>query len=245
MASNFTKLNNKFASKKDWQERVMQLYLPNNNPDKIIATFVNPFSYPILQNEPELCQAFDMIFSDGSLHTKLHNLFCKNKIDRVSFDLSSIAKDTLLRAQEQQLKVALIGGKPEHADALPTKLLSLFPNLVISYCRDGYFHSEAEKQCCFTELENSTPDIIIVGMGTPLQEKFLLQCVERVESAREFYTCGGFLEQTATKGDYYHPLVKKLGLRWLQRAIMHKHVRERLIRDYPRFIFKYSLSHFK
>ncbi|WP_257324834.1 WecB/TagA/CpsF family glycosyltransferase [Pseudoalteromonas rhizosphaerae] len=245
MANNFTKLNNKFSSKKDWQEKVKQLTYSNNDSDKIIATFVNPYSYPILQDEPELWQAFNMIFSDGLLHTKLHNIFCENKIDRVSFDLSSIAKDTLLRAQEQRLKVAFIGGKPEHAVALPAKLFVLFPNLIISYCRDGYFDLKDEKQRCFTELDNCTPDIIIVGMGTPLQEQFLLQCVERVKSAREFYTCGGFLEQTATKGDYYHPLVKKLGLRWLQRAIMHKHVRDRLIRDYPQFIVKYCMSHFK
>lgn len=237
-------LDKKIVSKNVWEKKLEKIYTTVGR-EKIIATFVNPFSYPILINKPDLYNQFNLIFSDGLLHTKLHNIFCKNKIDRVSFDLSSIAKDTLLRAQEQQLKVALIGGKPEHADALPTKLLALFPNLIISYCRDGYFNLEDEKQRCFIELVNSSPDIIIVGMGTPLQEKFLLECVERVESAREFYTCGGFLEQTATKGDYYHPLVKKLGLRWLQRAIMHKHVRERLIRDYPLFIFKYCLSHFK
>ena len=245
MADNFTKLNSKFLSKKDWQEKVKQLTCLSNGSDKIIATFLNPFSYPILINKPELYNQFNFIFSDGSLHTKLHNLFCENKIDRVSFDLSSIAKDTLLRAQKQQLKVALIGGKPEHADVLPAKLLALFPNLIISYCRDGYFNVEDEKQHCFIELESCSPDIVIVGMGTPLQEKFLLECVERVESAKEFYTCGGFLEQTATKGDYYHPLVKKLGLRWLQRAFIHKHVRDRLIKDYPRFIVRYCLSHFK
>lgn len=235
-------LDEKLVSKSDWIYKVSGI---RSGEQKVVATFVNPFSYPILINKPELYNQFNFIFSDGSLHTKLHNLFCENKIDRVSFDLSSIARDTLLRAQEQQLKVAFIGGKPEHADALPTKLLSLFPNLIISYCRDGYFNLQDDKQHCFTELVKCSPDIVIVGMGTPLQEKFLLECVERVESAKEFYTCGGFLEQTATKGDYYHPLVKKLGLRWLQRAIMHKHVRDRLIKDYPRFIVKYCRSHVK
>lgn len=235
-------LDGQIVSKSAWEQKVNEVYLADSG-EKIIATFVNPFSYPILLDKPDLSSRFNLIFSDGALHTKLHNIFCKNKIDRVSFDLSSIAQDTLIRAQKNQLKVAFIGGKPEHANALPGKLLELFPGLNIALCRDGYFNGEQEKAECIKELHTLEPDIVIIGMGTPLQEEFLLKAVESVSSAREFYTCGGFLEQTATKGDYYHPLVKKLGLRWLQRACMHSHVRNRLLKDYPKFLIQYIKKH--
>jgi N-acetylglucosaminyldiphosphoundecaprenol N-acetyl-beta-D-mannosaminyltransferase len=235
-------LDRQIVSKSVWDQKVNEVYLANSS-EKIIATFVNPFSYPILLDKPDLSSRFNLIFSDGALHTKLHNMFCVNKIDRVSFDLSSIAKDTLLRAQKMNLRIAFIGGKPEHSEALPCKLLELFPELNIVFCRDGYFGDEKEKKECIVDLKGSQPDIVIIGMGTPLQEEFLLKVVDGLPSTREFYTCGGFLEQTATKGDYYHPIVKKLGIRWLQRAIMHSHVRKRLFLDYPRFIFNYIKSH--
>lgn len=236
-------LDSKLKSEQQWHEAVSDIYNNKEANKKIVATFVNPFSYQILQSQPALYKQFNYIFSDGALHTKLHNKFCENKINRVSFDFSSIAKDTLLRAEKEHLKVAFIGGKPEHADELPHKMKALFPRLNIAYCRDGYFNSDDEKQSCFNGLQALSPDIVIVGMGTPLQEHFLLQCLNRLKDTKEFYTCGGFLEQTATKGDYYHPVVKKLGLRWLQRALLHSHVRQRILKDYPKFVFSYIKSH--
>ncbi|TMP36631.1 WecB/TagA/CpsF family glycosyltransferase [Pseudoalteromonas rubra] len=243
MCEYFAELDSKLSSKEEWERRIEQLYCSKETEQRLVATFVNPFSYPVLLEEPSLFRQFDLIFSDGLLHTRLHNAFCDNKIDRVSFDLSSIASDTLARAEANNLKVAFVGGKYEHAQTLPEKLLELFPKLNIAYCRDGYFNSDIEKEHCFEQLNLAVPDIVIVGMGTPLQEKFLVQCVEKVSNVKEFYTCGGFLEQTATKGDYYHPLVKKLGLRWLQRAYRHSHVRKRLLQDYPKFVVSYIRRH--
>ena len=79
-------------------------------------------------------------------------------------------------------------------------------------------------------------------MGTPIQEDFAIYCLQNSKFIKKAVTCGGFITQTAIKGDYYHPLIKKLGLRWLQRAYLHKHVRDRLFRVYPKFIFSYLLD---
>ncbi|QTL36100.1 WecB/TagA/CpsF family glycosyltransferase [Pseudoalteromonas viridis] len=240
MRKEYQFLDEKIVPKSRWQSAINEL---EGEGSIVIATFVNPFSYSILQSRPELVEQFNYIFSDGILHTKLHNLFCDNKIDRVSFDLSSIAKDTLLRAENKGLRVAFIGGKPEHAAVLEQKMKELFPQLQVCICRDGYFDNDEQKSQAVDEIMLAKPDIVIVGMGTPLQEEFLLKCVAKNTSANEFYTCGGFLEQTATKGDYYHPLVKKLGIRWLQRAILHSHVRKRIFKDYPKFVLNYIKSH--
>lgn len=234
-------LDSKIKSKDDWRNLLSTVYNKSDSP--LIATFVNPFSYQLLVNRVDLCSRFNLILSDGALHTKLHNTFCKNKINRVSFDLSSIAKDVLQRASETGLKVAFIGGKQSHIDILEERLSDLFPGLNVCYARNGYMDIE-EKKSCIKNLKSQSPDIVIVGMGTPLQEEFLISCLDSNINAKEFYTCGGFIEQTATKGDYYYPIVKKLGIRWLQRAVMHSHVRKRLLVDYPRFVFNYLKEHF-
>jgi N-acetylglucosaminyldiphosphoundecaprenol N-acetyl-beta-D-mannosaminyltransferase len=78
-------------------------------------------------------------------------------------------------------------------------------------------------------------------MGTPYQEDFALLAKKFLKSSF-IITCGGFLTQTSIRPDYYSPLVKRLGLRWLQRAIYHKHVRRRLIVDYPKFMIRYIVG---
>ena len=83
------------------------------------------------------------------------------------------------------------------------------------------------------------PEVVLVGMGTPYQERFSINLKQQLNNPAVIITCGGFLTQTSIKPDYYHPVVKKLGLRWLQRMILHKHVRERVLNKYPKFTVSY------
>ncbi|EJD6477294.1 WecB/TagA/CpsF family glycosyltransferase [Providencia rettgeri] len=213
------------------------LILKNNQSTKII-TFLNPVSfYGFLESSNK--DQFDYIFSDGFLLTRLHNIFLPSmKIERVSFDFSSIANDVFSHAKNTKACVLIIGGTECEVQKANDKLLSLYPNLNI-HCRNGYFNSAQERKKFILELNRINPNIIISGMGFPHQENFLIECKQSVSSPFIGFTCGGFISQTALKTDYYHPMIKKLGLRWLQRAYLHKHVRNRLLRDYPTFLFKY------
>lgn len=208
-----------------------------------LLTFLNPYSYKVFLENSELIDEFDSFYADGALLVKLHNVFNQNKIDRVSFDFSSIAKDVLEYANNNQLNIALIGAKQDELDAAVKNLKNMYPNINYCYTRNGYFNDDEEYVKCFDELENIKVDILIIGMGSPHQEKFAVRVKKENLDIPLFFTCGGFLTQTSIKADYYHPLVKKFGLRWLQRAIMHKHVRNRLIKDYPRFVVEYISNH--
>lgn len=56
-------------------------------------------------------------------------------------------------------------------------------------------------------------DILIIGMGSPYQEKFAVKIKKENINIPLTFTCGGFLTQTSIKADYYHPLVKKFGFK--------------------------------
>ena len=204
-------------------------------------SFVNPFSYYTLLKHPVL-NSIDMLFSDGLLHTWMHRVLFKDKgFTRASFDYSSVAHDTLLYSQTNQYRVALIGGEADDINRAKQNVLQRYPALNITFHRNGYFVDETDKAMCINDLEQA--DVIIVGMGTPLQEQFCELIKNTYPVGKLLFTCGGFITQTAIKSDYYHPLIKKLGLRWLQRAYMHKHVRQRLMKEYPLFIFSYIRQH--
>jgi N-acetylglucosaminyldiphosphoundecaprenol N-acetyl-beta-D-mannosaminyltransferase len=172
----------------------------------------------------------------------LHNFFHKNKINRVSFDFSSLADDFFKYMQKNNLKIALIGAGPDEISGAVKNLQDKYKDLRIVYSRNGYFSSEVEKRELCGVLKDKKPDTIILGMGTPEQEECALYLNDQGLSC-PIITCGGFLTQTAKKPDYYRPLVKSLNLRWLQRAIEFKHIRRRLFVDYPRNITRYFLDH--
>ncbi|EPF5080519.1 WecB/TagA/CpsF family glycosyltransferase [Vibrio cholerae] len=204
------------------------------------VSFVNPFSYSVLCKNSDIINGVDYWFSDGALLTSLINIFARKKIvDRVSFDFSSIADTFFKKAVEKNWRLAIVGAKDDEIAIAVNYITSIYPGLNICYYRDGYF--DIYNDDIYHQLELSQADTLLVGMGTPYQEQFIIEAGNRLNLSLGI-TCGGFLTQTAMKGDYYHPVVKKLGLRWLQRAILHKHVRKRIFHDYPTFIVKYIFS---
>lgn len=238
MNLNYIKISNKLVKQLHFNN-----ILAKNNSTKYV-TFLNPYSFNVFLEHEEYINTFDMFFADGKLLVMLHNLFHLNKINRVSFDFSSIAHDVLSYANNNRVNVAFIGAKEKELNLALLNIKKMYPNIHIAYSRNGYFESNIDFIECVKNIKDSNIDILIVGMGSPYQEEFVVKIQkEKIKSLSLVITCGGFLTQTSIKADYYHPIIKKTGLRWLQRAFMHKHVRDRLMKDYPKFVIKYIYHH--
>ncbi len=209
-----------------------------------IVSFVNPFSYLELLKSPDLIDGVDSFFTDGALLKIFHNKFHPDrKVERLSFDFSSIAHDVFRWSQENNKKVAFVGAESFEILEAVNNIKKLYPTLNVVYSHDGFVRDADICEGVKKEIKKSGAEILICGMGTPLQEAFLLDFKNRESSLQLAFTCGGFLTQSSIKPDYYHPLVKKTGLRWLQRMIMHSHVRNRVFKDYPKFVLIYLKKH--
>ncbi|MDH5914600.1 WecB/TagA/CpsF family glycosyltransferase [Vibrio splendidus] len=200
-----------------------------------LYSFVNPYSYYLIKGS-EYERNIEY-FADGILLVVLYNLFSYKKIERYSFDFTSLANVICKFSEDNNLKVSLIGGKEEEINAAKLVLEKKFPNISIPFIHHGYI-SECEKNV-LDMLAEVKPDIIICGMGTPMQEKFLLSCKNYVPSLKLGFTCGGFLSQISGNENYFHPVFDKLHLRWLQRFLRHGYVRKRILIDYPIFVLKF------
>ena len=232
----------KIDQKLSGREAFEHLLSYSGNRSKFI-TFLNPFSYKVFLDRANLIDEFDVFFADGALLVKLHNFFNKNKIDRLSFDFSSIANDVFRHCEKNHLSVSFVGAKEKELEVALHNIKEIYPTLDIVYSRNGYFKKNDDYRDCFEYMKSIKVDLLIVGMGSPYQEEFSLKLKREDVGIPLVFTCGGFLTQSSIKPDYYYPVVKMLGLRWLQRAIMHKHVRERLLTDYPKFIVSYIYNH--
>lgn len=216
------------------------------NKNKIkqgIYTFVNPYSYLIARKKPELFNDFDGVFADGTLFVFLFNLFFpKLRINRVSFDMTSLGKEILMFSNQNNKKIFFIGAKEHEIKATINILKKKFSELNICGYRNGYLNSEDEKINVYKNLLEINPDIVVVGMGTPLQEEFL-SGLKGMGWKGTGFTCGGFLHQTANKLYYYPKIINKLNLRWLYRLIREPYSRKRFFKIYPifPFIFLYDV----
>lgn len=211
--------------------------------EKKLITFVNPFSY---YKVADFVEAIDYVFVDGCLLQRLHNIFNVNhKVRRASFDFSSIADDVFTFCSNTAIPITLIGSSAAELNATIANLSKLYPGVDFSINLHGYF-SEGEFDDLIKKINDNCAQsrVVVCGMGTPKQEELIIKLSMKVtEKNLLYFTCGGFITQTSIKTDYYHPLVKFFGVRWLQRAIFFPHVRRRLVNDYPRFVLRYIAEH--
>jgi UDP-Gal:alpha-D-GlcNAc-diphosphoundecaprenol beta-1,4-galactosyltransferase len=203
--------------------------------------FVNPASYPPVAADAEIRDGFDAWFVDGGLLCRLSNLFRSARLDRVSFDFSSIAPDVFALCDAQRLRVGLLGGSAEESAGAARYLAARYPRAAFVFAEHGFFPA-GDCEAKAGEMAALGVQVAVVGLGTPKQERFVLRLKEKTEGAALLFTCGGFLSQTGLSGDYYPDWVKRTGLRWLYRALRHRHVRRRLLTAYPRFVVTYLAS---
>jgi len=214
-------------------------------PLKATITFLNPYSY-LLIRKSEAIKEIDFIGIDGVLLKRIFNLFLENKIERRSFDATSLAPDLYHYCQNQNKSIFFIGSTDDNINAFLEVIRVSEPELDIKGFRNGYFNSNEEKRKTIEEIVKINPDFVIVGMGSPHQEKFILT-LKRSNYKGISFTCGGYFHQTTKRVDYYPKFYNKYNLRWVYRIIDEPKLFKRYFAFYPKsmiYIF-YDLIRFK
>lgn len=200
--------------------------------DQGLVTFVNPYSYSRMRAHESLLSSFDRIGIDGMSLVWLMRAFVGTSVQRVSFDMSSLAPLVFEAAAQEGKSVYLIGDEAEQVEAARDRLLATFPDLNIVAARSGYFDDEADRSTTIQKIIALNPAIVVAGMGTPVQEKFLVDLWQAGWRGAG-YTCGGFFHQAAKKLHYYPAWVDRLHLRWAYRIWDEPRLARRYGLDYP------------
>jgi N-acetylglucosaminyldiphosphoundecaprenol N-acetyl-beta-D-mannosaminyltransferase len=110
----------------------------------------------------------------------------------------------------------------------------------VSYSRNGFFESDEQRREVIRHIRQQEYDVVVCGMGTPLQEKFLVELKEAGWNGYG-YTCGGYLHQLATKEKYYPKFFDKLNIRWIYRIYDEPKLYHRYFVLYPVFAFYFFM----
>lgn len=201
-----------------------------------LITYLNPYSYLLMRKQVKTIESFDVVNYDGFLLSWLMRLL-GIKQERTSFDMTSFAPVFFDFLAKRKCNVFFVGSEPGVADKAVRELKVNYPSLIVSGVRHGFFCDSEERDKFISKLVLLNPDYVVVGMGTPVQEQFLVD-LKGAGWDGVGYTCGGFLHQTAKAGiRYYPPIINRLNLRWFYRMIDEPKLIKRYFLDYPKFLF--------
>ncbi|MDR1150745.1 MAG: WecB/TagA/CpsF family glycosyltransferase [Clostridiales bacterium] len=163
----------------------------------------------------------------------------KNKVKRVSgFDL---VKEIFLRVNDcANYNIFLLGSNKKNIKLAKENIEKDYRNIKICGYHDGYFDDENKIidliNCCQT-------DILLVGMGSPLQEKFIFDNKKKI-NAKIFIGVGGTFDILSGNIKRAPILIQNIGLEWLYR-IFKQPKRIFRIAFMPKFIFSFLFERFR
>ena len=122
----------------------------------------------------------------------------------------------LAEANRERCRMYVIGGTPQFADALPGVLRSSFPSLQVA-THHGYVTS-ADDDAVLQDVTSFMPDVLMVGMGMPRQEAWILRNRSRLD-AKLIFTCGAAFEYLVGGKKSPPRWAGRLGIEWLFRLV--------------------------
>ncbi|WP_010516294.1 WecB/TagA/CpsF family glycosyltransferase [Croceivirga radicis] len=212
--------------------KISRKFDKSNLTDSGSYTFLNPFSYLFFRKNLTLFSSFDGIYIDGIVLVRLLRIF-GIKVDRVSFDMTSLAPLVIEEVIKTNKSIYFIGSTTDAINGFIKVISNKWPKLKIASFRNGYFSSPNDRLDAINDILHKNPEVVVIGMGTPYQEQFLVELKENGFNGAA-YTCGGFIHQTTNKVSYYPLFYDKFNLRWLYRMIDEPKLIKRYVLDYPK-----------
>ena len=180
----------------------------------------------------------DMVLSDGIGLKVVMQLFNKKLHDNCNgTDFSPLIFSV---AEKNQYRIFLLGGKEGVAETAAMTLKKKFPNLCICGVHHGY---DVMDDVLVERINRSQADILFVGMGAPVQEKWIDNNKGRL-NVRLSIGVGGLFDYWAgniIRAPYFIRLLK---LEWLWRVLMEpKRLWKRYFVDGLYFLLTLLVNH--
>jgi N-acetylglucosaminyldiphosphoundecaprenol N-acetyl-beta-D-mannosaminyltransferase len=83
-------------------------------------------------------------------------------------------------ASSKSIRIYVLGGKPGIGERAVENLRTRYPNIIISGFTDGYFINKSNDQT-INEINELEPHVLFVGMGTPIQEKWIFEMRNKID----------------------------------------------------------------
>ena len=150
-----------------------------------------------------------------------------------------LAQELLRCAPAEGRRVYFFGSAPGVAEKAKAKAEQLYPGIEIVGVRNGFF-SPADNAAIIAEIRAARPDLLLVALGVPKQEKWIAAHLAELDIPVAIGV-GGTLDVMAGVMKRAPHWMQKAKLEWLFRGLMQPKRAGRLL-ALPKFVLKVHAS---
>ena len=215
-----------------------KITLANYNVHSFNLSMQLPWFYEFLQSsEIAHCDSVGIIKAIGYMGLDLPIEY------RASYTL--LMPKILEKCNEKGFSVFLLGAKPEILEAALERLKKQYPQVNFSG-HHGYFEKDNTKQneAVIRQINQVNPNILIVGMGMPIQEQWVFQHRHSL-NVNTIMLGGAIIDRFAGIVSDCPRLISNVGLEWLYRLCQEpKRLAARYLLGNPAFALQMALAKF-
>lgn len=196
------------------------------NPETIITAIKEEKFKELLLNKDTT------IVADGISVVKAGRLLGYEIKERITG--IDIAKELLKVGNQLKRRLYLFGSTEEVINILKKKIKKLYPNINIVGTYNGYEH---DADVIFKDIVKRQPDIVLVALGIPNQEKLIYKYLHKFNKGI-LVGVGGSFDVLSGYKKRAPKIFIKLNLEWLYRLVCEPQRINRFYNNNIKFIFK-------
>lgn len=220
---------------------IKQIYSKVTSNDKFIISYLNVHICNYAKSFPgfsELIKQFSVIHPDGiGIYIASKILYGKNGL--IERSTGTDLYFDLFR-NHRMFKFFLVGGIKDCADRIKHKLNNTVCTFEVNIVGSIYKLSNYEKDLAY--INNSGADVLLVALGTPFQEKWIIENKDKI-NVPVIIAVGSGLDFLADVKKRAPLWMRKIGLEWFYRLFQEpKRLWKRYIIGIPVFMFHIFLQ---
>ena len=212
------------------------LYKNLKNDKKTFVVTANPETFMISENDKEIKN----MLLDNKVTMVPDGIGVLKAGKKIGFDIEEritgidIAIKLLEMGNELSKSIYLFGSKQEVIDSMKIVLEEKYPNIKLVGSSNGYVLNKDE---VYSEASKLEPDIVLVALGIPLQEKLIYKHLDKFKRGI-FVGVGGSFDVMSGHKKRAPKIFIKLNLEWFYRIMKEPKRIKRFYDSNIKFLFR-------
>lgn len=214
--------------------KIMKSNLKNNK--KMFIVTANPETFMLSENDEEMKKLLldkeSTLVPDGIGIVKAAKMLGYKIEERITG--IDIAEKLLEFGNELNKTIYLFGAKQEVIESMHEVIKKEYPNLKVVGSSNGYVK---DRNVIFKKIISKKPDIVLVALGIPAQEKIIYQYLDKFDKGI-FVGIGGSFDVMSGHKKRAPQIFIRLNLEWLYRIAKEPRRIKRFKDSNIKFMFK-------